>query len=193
MMSWAFPVVQGFELHKLRRASQKSSTRGSVSVKSRHEPVSLPESQSASRPERLVTQPCPDCSSRPLASRPSFCGRGVGLVFLWCALPFSSLFCRFSVLVSRELSRSRGCAVATSAIRGVSLGVCAASPCSGKVPPDSRDRLLFLCTKPCSAMPVITYCGRRSVADKWKPHGTAIYTVLSTFFATLIKLHFNGH
>ena len=46
-----------------------------------------------------------------------------------------------------------------------------------------RDCLLFLCTKPCSAMPVITYCGRRSVADKWKPHWTTINTVL----------HFNGH
>ena len=63
-------------------------------------------------------------------------GRGVGLVFLWCASSFSSLFFRFSVLVSRELSRSRGCAVAPA--RGVSRGGCAASPCSGKVPPDSR-------------------------------------------------------
>ena len=33
-------------------------------MKSRHEPVSLPEGQSASRPERLVTQPCPDCFSQ---------------------------------------------------------------------------------------------------------------------------------
>ena len=32
-------------------------------------------------------------------------------------------------------------------------------------------------------MPVITYCGRRSVADKWKPHRTTIYTVLSCFCA----------
>ena len=92
----------------------------SVSVKSRHEPVPQPEGQSASRPERLITQPCPDCFSRPRASRSSSLGRGVGLVFLLCAPSFSSLFCRFSVLVSRELSRSRRCAVATSAIRGVS-------------------------------------------------------------------------
>ena len=28
----------------------------------------------------------------------------------------------------------------------------------------------LLAAKPCSTMPVITYCGRRSVADKWKPH-----------------------
>ena len=138
MMSWAFLVVQGIEHHKLRRATQKSSTRRSVSVKSRHEPVSLPEGQSASRPERLVTQPCPDCLSRPRASRSSSRGRGVGLVFLWCAPSFSSLFSRFSVLGSWELSRSRRCAVATSAIRGVSQGGCAASPGSGKVPPDSR-------------------------------------------------------
>ena len=46
--------------------------------------------------------------SRPRASRSSSRGRGVGLVFLWCAPSSSSLFCRFSVLVSRELSRSRG-------------------------------------------------------------------------------------
>ena len=107
-------------------------------MKGRHEPVPLPEGQSASRPERLVTQPCPDCFSRPRASRSSSRGRGVGLVFLWCAPSFSSLFFRFSVLVSRELSRSKGCAVATPAIRGVSRGGCAASPCSGKVPPDLR-------------------------------------------------------
>ena len=61
--SWAFAVVQGIEHHKLRRATQKSSTRGSVSVKSRHERVSLPEGQSASRSERLSTQPSPDCFS----------------------------------------------------------------------------------------------------------------------------------
>ena len=71
---------------------------------SRHEPVPQPEGQSASRPECLVTQPCPDCFSRPRASRSSSLGRGVGLVFLLCAPSFSSLFCRFSVLVSRVLS-----------------------------------------------------------------------------------------
>ena len=67
MTSWAFPVVQGFEHRELRRATLKSSTRGSVSVKSRHEPVPLLEGQSASRPERHVsaeaqvspTQACP--------------------------------------------------------------------------------------------------------------------------------------
>ena len=62
---------------------------------SRHEPVPQPEGQSASRPECLVTQPCPDCYSRPRASRSSSLGRGVGLVFLLCAPSFSSLFCRF--------------------------------------------------------------------------------------------------
>ena len=94
--------------------------------------------QSASRPERLVTHPCPDCFSRPRSSRSSSCGRGVGLVFQWCAPSFSSLFFRFSVLVPRELSRSWGCAVATPAVRGVSQGGCAAFPCSGEFPPDSR-------------------------------------------------------
>ena len=107
-------------------------------MKSRHEPVPQSEGQSASRPECIVTHPSPDCFSRPRASRSSSRGRGVGLVFLWGAPSFSSLFFRFSVLVSRELSRSRGCAVATSAIRGVSRCGCAASPCSGEVPPDSR-------------------------------------------------------
>ena len=106
---------------------------------SRHEPEPQPKGQSASRPERLVTQPCPACFSRPRASRSSSLGSGVGRVFLWCAPSFSSLFFRFSVLVSWDLSRSRECAVATPAIRGVrgvSRGGCAASPCSGKVPPD---------------------------------------------------------
>ena len=70
--------------------------------------------------ECLLTQPFPDCFSRPRASRSSSRGRGVGLVFLLCAPSFSSLFFRFSVLVSRVLSRSRRCAVATPAIRGVS-------------------------------------------------------------------------
>ena len=98
----------------------------------------------AQRPEcqqARATQRSPDCFSRTRASRSSSLGRGVGLVFLWSALSSSSLFCRFSVLVSRELSRSRECAVATSAIRGVSRGRCAASPCGGKVPPDSRGLL----------------------------------------------------
>ena len=79
-----------------------------------------------------------DCSSRPRASRSSSRGRGVGPVFRLFAPSFSSLFFRFSVLVSQVLSWSRRCAVATSAIRGVSRDGCAASPCSGKVPPDSR-------------------------------------------------------
>ena len=79
-----------------------------------------------------------DCSSRPRASRSSSRGRGVGPVFRLFAPSFSSLFFRFSVLVSRVLSWSRRCSVAISAIRGVSRDGCAASPCSGKVPPDSR-------------------------------------------------------
>ena len=102
---------------------------------SRHEPVPQPEGQSASRPVRPLTQPSPVCFYRPRASRSSSRGRGVGLVFLLCAPSFSSLFFRFSVLVSRVLSWSRRCAVATSAIRGVSRGGCVASPCSGEVPP----------------------------------------------------------
>ena len=101
VMSWAFLVVQGFEHHELRRATQKSSTRGSVSVKSRHEPV--------------PRAPC-QCRGTSFTNPASLL-----LVFLWCAPSFSSLFCRFSVLVSRVLSRSRGCAAATSAIRGFSL------------------------------------------------------------------------
>ena len=42
--------------------------------------------------------------------------------------------------------------------------------------------------KPCSAMPVVTYCGRRSVADKWKLHWTTICTVFSSFCALLWTL-----
>ena len=79
-----------------------------------------------------------DCSSRSRASRSSSRGRGVGPVFRLFAPSSSSLFFRFSVLVSRVLSWSRRCALATSAIRGVSRGGCAASPCSGEVPPDLR-------------------------------------------------------
>ena len=41
----------------------------------------------------------------------------------------------------------------------------------------------LLASEPCSTMPVITCCGRRSVADKWKPHWTTINTVLSSFCA----------
>ena len=96
-MSWVFLVVQGFEHHELRRATRKSSTRGSVSVKNRHEPVPQPKSQSASRPERLLTQPS-IIFFRPRASHSSSRGRSVGLVFLWFAPSFSSLFFRFSVL-----------------------------------------------------------------------------------------------
>ena len=92
----------------------------SVSVKSRHETVPQPDSQCANRPVCLVTQPSPVCCHRPRASRSSSRGRGVGLVFLFLAPSFSSLFFRFSVLVSRGFSWSRGCAVATPAIRGVS-------------------------------------------------------------------------
>ena len=98
-------------------------------MKSRHEPVSLPEGQ----PERLETQPCPDCFSRSRASRSSSLGRGVGLVFLSCAPSFSSLFFRFSVLVSWSCLEAGGGAVASPAIRGVSRGGCVASPRSGKV------------------------------------------------------------
>ena len=79
-----------------------------------------PESQQASAP-RNPTSPL-SVFLRPRASRSSSRGRGVGPVFLWCAPSFSSLFFRFSVLVSRGFSWSRGCAVATPAIRGVSRG-----------------------------------------------------------------------
>ena len=111
---------------------EKAQREVSVSVKSRDEPVPQPKGQSASRLERLSTQPSADRPPRPRASRSSYRGRGIGLFFV------VSLFFRFSVLVSRELSRSRRCAVATSTIRGVSRGGCAASPRSGKVPPDWR-------------------------------------------------------
>ena len=120
--SWVFLVVQGFEHHELRRATRESSTRGSVSEQTRTcataPKARVPAGQSASY------NPTFFClfSQAAGASRSSSRGRGVGLVFLWGALSFSSLFCRFSVLVSLEFSRSRGCAVATSAIRGVSRG-----------------------------------------------------------------------
>ena len=94
--------------------------------------------QCASRPVCLATLPCPVCFSGPRASRSSSLGRGVGPVFLLSVLSFSSLFCRFSVLVSWVFSRSRRYAVATLAIRGVSRGCCVASPCSGKVPRHKR-------------------------------------------------------
>ena len=136
-MSWTFPVVQGLEHHKLRRATQKSSTRGSVSVKSRHEPVSLPEGQCASRPERVVTQPCLDCFSRPRASRSSSRGRGVGLVFLWCAPSFSLLSfppCRFPGSC-QEAGGAQQPLRPSEGLAGVFVHT---SPCSGKVPPDLR-------------------------------------------------------
>ena len=104
----------------LRARQDPARSEPSVSVKSRHKPVPQPEGQSATRPECLITHPCPGCFSRLWASRSSSRGRGVGLVFLLCAPSFSSLFFRFSVLFSRVLSRSRRCAVATPAIRGVS-------------------------------------------------------------------------
>ena len=107
-------------------------------MKSRHEPVPQPEGQSASRPERLVTQPCPDCFSRPRASRSSSRGRGRrACLSVVCSLLLFSLLSFFRA-VSQELSRSRVCAAATSAFRGVGRGGCAASPCIGKVLPDSR-------------------------------------------------------
>ena len=125
------------------RATQVSST-------SRHERVPL-STRRACKQGRAGTPspPCricllcsargqAVCSYRSRASRSSSRGRGVGPVCLCVAPSLSSLFFRFSVLVFRVLSWSRRCAVATSAIRGVSRGGCAASPCSGKVPPDLR-------------------------------------------------------
>ena len=89
-------------------------------MKSRHEPVPQPKGQSASRPERLVTHPCPVCFF-PGRGRhvPAPSGGASGLSFCG-VLPPSPLFFRFSVLVSQELSRSRECTVATPAIRWVS-------------------------------------------------------------------------
>ena len=72
----------------------------SVSVKNRNEPVPQPKGQRASRPVRLLTLPSPVCFHRPRTSRSS--SRGPVLRFL--APSFSSLFCRFSVLVSRVFS-----------------------------------------------------------------------------------------
>ena len=122
-----------------RGQSPEGQTRPSVDKgqRARQDPARskarVPAGQSASQPNLALT-----VFSGPRASRSSSLGRGVGPVFRLCAPSFSSLFCRFSVLVSREFSGSRRCAVATSSIRGVSRGGCAASPCSGKVPPDSR-------------------------------------------------------
>ena len=100
-----------------------------------------PKGQSASRPERLFTQFSPGCSSRPRASRSSSLGRGVGLVFLWGALSFSLSSVVFPCwFLGRNLEAWR-CAVATSAVPEVRRGGCVASPCNGKVLPDST-RLL---------------------------------------------------
>ena len=102
-------------------------------MRSRHELVSLPEGQSASSPERLVTQPCPDSFFQ--AAGVTFQlpreGRRACLSVVCSLLLFSLLsFFRagFPVVVQKQ-----GCAVATPVIRGVSKG-CAATPCSGKVP-----------------------------------------------------------
>ena len=107
---------------ELRRATQKSSTRGSVSVRSRHEPVSLPEGQSASRPERLVSE-AQVSPTQPLTCL-SFCGvlPPPLLSFFRAGFPGVCLIA----------------GVATSAIRGVSRCGCVTSPYSGKVLPDSR-------------------------------------------------------
>ena len=143
-MSWAFPFVQGIEHHKLRRATQKSSTRGSVSVKSRHEPVPQPEGQSASRPERLVTQPCP-LTVFPGRGRhvPAPAGGTSGLFFLWCA-PSSSALSSFvfPCWFPGSCLEAGRCAVATPAIRGVSRGGCVPHLLVAvRFPPDSKGQL----------------------------------------------------
>ena len=138
MMSWFFLVAQGFEHHELRQATQISSTRSSMSVKSRQEPVSLPEGQSASRPERLETPPCPDCFSQaagvtfqqPREGRRAFLSVGVLPPSLLSSFVFPCWF-------PGELSRSRGCAVATSPIRGL----------AGVVVPHLRVAVRFLPTR----------------------------------------------
>ena len=53
------------------RGPERSDRPSEVRALRRHEPVPQPEGQSASRPECLVTHPCPDCFSRPRASRSS--------------------------------------------------------------------------------------------------------------------------
>ena len=67
---------------------------------------------------------------------PAPAGGASGLSFCGVLPPSLLSSVVFSVLVSRKLSRSRRCAVAIPAIRGVSRSGRAASPCSGKVPPD---------------------------------------------------------
>ena len=66
--------------------------------------VPQPEGQSAQARAPLNPKLPLSVFYRPRASRSSSLGRGVGLVFLWYAPSFYSLFCRFSVLVSRVLS-----------------------------------------------------------------------------------------
>ena len=61
-----------------------------------------------------------------------------GLSFCGVLPPSLSLLSFFSAGFSGVVLKTGGAAVATSAIRGESRGGCAASPCSGKVPPDSR-------------------------------------------------------
>ena len=82
---------------------------------SRHEPVPQPKGQSASRSERLVTHPCPDCFFQVAASRSSSLGRSVGLVFLLVLPPsllssfvFPCWFPGHPVLNSKEHTQFRG-------------------------------------------------------------------------------------
>ena len=119
----------------LRARQDPARSEPSVSVKNRHEPVPQPEGQSASRPECLATQPFPVCFSQ--AAGVTFQlpreGRRACLSVV-CSLLLFSLLSFFRAGFSGVFQK-QGCAVATSAIRGVSRGGCVASPCSGKVPP----------------------------------------------------------
>ena len=96
----------------------------------------MPAGQSASLPTLAQTVFFPGRG----ASRSSSRGEGAsGLSFCGCAPSFSSLFFRFSMLVSQGVVQKEGSTVATPAVQGgVSRGGCAASPCSGEVPPRLR-------------------------------------------------------
>ena len=81
----------------------------------------MPAGQSALSVPIHKTLPCP-CLSFAFPGRGRHIPAPVGGAsgpFLSVVCSFSSLLCRFSVLVSRELSGSMACAVATSAIRGL--------------------------------------------------------------------------
>ena len=133
---------------RARQGPARSKAQGGRSDPARSEPRGPNKAQRGQRPSEVralrvceeqtrtcVTARRPVCQQASVPPNPTFpcsvftsrgrhvpapAGGASGLSFFFLAPSFSSLFCRFSVLVSREVSRSRGCAVATPAIRGVS-------------------------------------------------------------------------